>query len=145
MTQNAPKPPLDPRLLTFAREMRQNATAAEALLWELLRNRRLAGFKFRRQVPIGGYIVDFYCHEARLGVELDGTPHDDPESEDYDDGRSTALALSDGMRMIRFWNESVLNRPEIVLGRILGCLNDLTLQPPSPQPSPGGRGSSEET
>jgi very-short-patch-repair endonuclease len=53
------KPPLDPRLLAYAREMRQDATNAEALLWELLRNRRLAGYKFRRQVPVAGYIIDF--------------------------------------------------------------------------------------
>jgi very-short-patch-repair endonuclease len=138
MSANAPKPPLDPRLLMFARELRRNATSAEAFLWELLRNRRLGGFKFRRQVPIGGYVVDFYCHEARLGVELDGTGHDDPNCERYDEARSEALERSDGVTIIRFWNETVLNRPEIVLEKILGCLSDLTLGPPSPRPSPGG-------
>ena len=127
-----PKSPLDPRLLTFAREMRQHATNAEAMLWQLLRNRRLAGFKFRRQVPIGGYIVDFYCHEANLGVELDCAPHDDPDCQDYDDGRSNALEKSDGVRRVRFWNESGLNRPDVVLKVIYCYLNELTDQPPSP-------------
>jgi adenine-specific DNA-methyltransferase len=127
-----PNPPLDPRLLTFARDMRRDATDAEELLWQLLRNRRLAGFKFRRQVPISGYIVDFYCHESCLGVELDGQPHDDPERQDYDDRRSAALASSDGLRIVRFWNEVVLKHPEVLLEEILCYLNDSTLQAPSP-------------
>jgi very-short-patch-repair endonuclease len=126
------KPPLDPRLLTYAREMRQDATNAEDLLWQLLRNRRLAGYKFRRQVPVAGYIVDFYCHEALLGVEVDGEPHDDPERQDYDEARSHALESSDGIRMIRFWNETVLRSPEVVLERIFCDLSDSTHHAPSP-------------
>ena len=135
-----PKPPLDPRLLAFARSMRHDQTNAEARLWQLLRNRRLAGFKFRRQVPIGGYIVDFYCHEARLGVELDGGQHNDDAGRRYDEGRDAALAKS-GIRIVRFWDPDVLKHADVVLGHIYGLLTDLSLRPPSPQPSPGGRGS----
>ena len=127
-----PKPPLDPRLLTYAREMRHEQTDAESKLWHLLRNRRLAGFKFRRQVPIGGYIVDFYCHEAKLGVELDGGQHNEYLDKDYDDRRSQALAQSDGLRIVRFWNHTMLKDPDVVLESIYEYLNDLTLQPPSP-------------
>src|SRR5688572_29333712 len=63
----------------------------------------LQGFKFRRQVPIAGYIIDFYCHDAHLGVELDGGQHNDEEGKRYDDGRTAALGKI-GVRVIRFWN-----------------------------------------
>ena len=63
---------LPAELLERARALRREATDAERFLWSLLRNRQFLGLKFRRQHPLGGYIVDFYCHEARLGIELDG-------------------------------------------------------------------------
>ena len=63
---------LPTELLERARALRREATDAERLLWSLLRDRQFLGLKFRRQHPLGGYIVDFYCHEARLGIELDG-------------------------------------------------------------------------
>ncbi|MGE5599382.1 MAG: endonuclease domain-containing protein, partial [Bacteroidota bacterium] len=65
-----PKPPLPPQLLQRCRELRQSATDAEQLLWELIRNRQLLGAKFRRQHPVGPFILDFYCHEAKLAIEL---------------------------------------------------------------------------
>lgn len=126
------KPPLDPLLLAYAREMRHEGSDAERKLWHLLRDRRLMGFKFRRQVPIGGYVVDFYCHEAQLGVELDGGQHNDDEGIAYDDGRSKSLARSNGVRIIRYWNPDVLTNTDVVLEDIYRFLTDLTLQPPSP-------------
>jgi len=66
-------------LADFARELREKQTPAEALLWQLLRNRRLLGFKFRRQHQFGDYIADFYCHEARLIIECDGSVHNPHE------------------------------------------------------------------
>ena len=73
------KPPLPPALLARARELRQSGTDAERLVWQLVRNRQLDGWKFRRQHPIGRYILDFYCYEARLGIELDGGQHAEPD------------------------------------------------------------------
>jgi very-short-patch-repair endonuclease len=125
------KPPIDPKLLAFARAMRHEPTDAEAKLWQLLRNRRLAGFKFRRQIPIGGYVVDFYCHEANLGVELDGGQHNDDEGLKYDRGRTKALERS-GVRIVRFWNPDVFRYTDVVLEHIYEMLTDSTLQPPSP-------------
>src|SRR5581483_706239 len=71
-------------LLKLIREFRTNPTDAEAMLWECLRARRLNGFKFRRQHPNRRYVVDFYCHEARLIVEVDGDIHDVPDQQEYD-------------------------------------------------------------
>ena len=125
------KPPIDPRLLAHARSMRHDPTDAEAKLWQLLRNRRLAGFKFRRQIPVAGYIVDFYCHDACLGVELDGGQHNDDRGKAYDEGRTLALKRS-GVRIVRFWNPDVLKELDVVLEHIYQYLTDLSLQPPSP-------------
>jgi very-short-patch-repair endonuclease len=91
----------DPRLLEFAREMRKEPTPAERRMWRLLRNRRLAGFRFRRQHPVGRYIADFYCAVARLVIELDGDTHVGNEEAD----RVREEYLRDrGLRVIRFWN-----------------------------------------
>ena len=73
------KKPAARELLSRARQMRTDDTRAEKLAWVLLRDRRMFGLKFRRQVPIENYIVDFYCQELRLIVELDGLVHDDPQ------------------------------------------------------------------
>ncbi|MCH8831601.1 MAG: DUF559 domain-containing protein [Chloroflexi bacterium] len=67
-----------------ARRLRTNSTGAEVVLWAVLRNRKLEGAKFRRQHPLGRYIADFYCHEALLVVELDGSVHDDAPQAEYD-------------------------------------------------------------
>jgi very-short-patch-repair endonuclease len=96
---------IDPDILSYARENRRRQSPAEAKLWNLLRNRRLDGLKFRRQHPIGRFIVDFYCHEARLIVELDGRSHD--AQLDYDALR-TGWLQEQGYRVVRFTNEQVL-------------------------------------
>jgi very-short-patch-repair endonuclease len=126
-----PKPPFDRKLLAYAREMRHESTEAEAKLWWFLRNRKLAGFKFKRQVPIDGYIVDFYCHDALLVVELDGGQHNEEPGRRYDDGRTEALARK-GIRIIRFWNPDVLKSTVVVLENIYDYLTNLTRWPPSP-------------
>lgn len=89
-----------------ARLLRQHQTQTEALLWEHLRARRLAGFKFRRQYVIGQYIVDFACLEAKLIVELDGGHHADAEQIAYDAVRTEFLQALD-FRILRFWNREV--------------------------------------
>jgi very-short-patch-repair endonuclease len=114
-------------LTTFAKQLRSNSTDLERLLWSRLRANRLTGFKFRRQLPIGPYIVDFACCEARLIVELDGGQH--AETVLQDASRDDWLG-EQGFRVLRFWNNDVLENLDGVLMRILEHLS------PSPQPSP---------
>ncbi len=119
---------------SLARVMRRQATDAERLLWTHLRARRMAGYKFRRQVVIEPYIVDFLCLEARLIVEADGGQH--AQQEEYDHKRTLFLE-SIGYKVLRFWNHEILGDTDAVLERIRSSL----IEAPSPQPSPGGRGS----
>jgi len=120
------------RLTTFAKQLRSNSTDVERVLWRLLRAHRLADFKFRRQVPIGPYIADFVCFEHRLVVELDGGQHADALEQDA--GRDAWLG-DQGFRVLRFWNNEVLDNLDGVLTKILEELS------PSPQPlSHEGRG-----
>ncbi len=100
----------------FARKLRNEATDVGQHLWRYLRRAQLAGFKFRRQYPIAGYIVDFVCLPARLVLELDGGQHLDALS--YDIKRTRALE-SEGYRVLRFWNDDVLLRREAVLEEVL--------------------------
>ena len=138
---------------TWAREMRSGMTDAEALLWKLLRNRRLAGAKFRRQHPIGRYILDFYCVEQKLCIELDGGQHG--EAMAYDQLRGQWLQ-GQGIQILRFWNNQMLMETEGVLEMIYQALlvvstasaGALTTAPASaltPGPSPAcGRGEENE-
>jgi very-short-patch-repair endonuclease len=107
-----------------ARELRIASTEAERRLWEKLRNRQLAGFKFRRQRPIGRYIVDFVCIEARLIVELDGGQH----AESARDRLRDASLAAAGYRVLRIWNSEMMDHPESVLIRIAAALG-VTIDP----------------
>jgi very-short-patch-repair endonuclease len=98
-----------------------------------LRDRRLAGFKFRRQAPIGGYILDFYCHDAKLGIELDGGQHSEAERAQYDEGRTEALGKL-GIRILRFWDNDMLKYPDVVLEHIYDVLMQLHAGRPHPDP-----------
>ena len=120
---------------SLARSLRRNATDAELLLWRHLRARRLAGWKFRRQVVISPYIADFICLEARLIVEADGGQHMDNATPD---AKRTVFLESRGYRVIRFWNHEILGNIEGVLEQIQVYLKGV----PSPRPSPKGRGGS---
>ena len=115
---------------TWAREMRSGMTDAEALLWKLLRNRRLAGAKFRRQHPMGRYILDFYCVEQKLCIELDGGQHG--EAMAYDQLRDQWLQ-GQGIRILRFWNNQMLMETEGVLEMIYLAL--LAVAPATPAPA----------
>ena len=106
------------KLTKRARELRKNMTDAERLLWSKLRRKQL-GVKFRRQVPIGNYIVDFLCPAKKLIIELDGSQHIDSE---YDRKRDKFLE-SKGYTILRFWDNEVLKETEAVLQRILYELN----------------------
>ncbi len=84
--------------------MRSDATKAENILWQAVRNRQLEGLKFKRQVPLGGYILDFVCFEARLIVEVDGGQHSESKRDLERDG----YFESQGFRTLRFWNDEVV-------------------------------------
>lgn len=101
------------------RNLRRNATNAEMKIWFAVRDRRLAGFKFVRQEAIGPYISDFVCREARLIIELDGGQHNESER----DQRRDLFLISDGSRVLRFWNNDVLTNMHGVLQTILASLN----------------------
>ena len=105
---------LDPQLLEFAKIMRQNATDAEHLMWQLLRAKRFMNLKFRRQHVIAPYIVDFYCHELGLVIELDGSQHGMDDAIEYDAERTKFLEAL-GLTVVRYWNDDVLSRTEVVL------------------------------
>ncbi|MDD5390362.1 MAG: HsdR family type I site-specific deoxyribonuclease [Gallionellaceae bacterium] len=126
--------PLPDDLKAFARQLRQGQTDAEQLIWRLLRDRRLRGMKFRRQHPVAPFVLDFYCHEARLAVELDGGQH--VERTARDDER-TAFLSRQGIRVLRFWNNDVLQNTEAVLEAVWRALEKL---PSSPALLPGGEG-----
>jgi len=102
-----------------ARSLRRGSTEAETQLWRFIRNRQLSGWKFRRQVPIDRFVVDFLCREAKLIIELDGSQH--AEKTDGDLARTDLLERY-GYRVIRYWNSDVLSRTEDVLEDILAHL-----------------------
>jgi very-short-patch-repair endonuclease len=102
----------------MARELRKRATPPEQLLWELLRNRRLSGLKFRRQHPLGGFVADFYCAAAQLIIELDGAVHQEPTQQERDRVRQQVLQMY-GIACLRFTNREVFQHTEQVLQRIL--------------------------
>ncbi|MCI0630358.1 MAG: glycogen debranching enzyme N-terminal domain-containing protein [Phycisphaerales bacterium] len=143
---------LDEDLLAFARDLRKQQTDAEQLMWGLLRDRRLLGMKFRRQHPIASYVLDFYCHEARLAVELDGGQHREEANRRKDEARTRFLE-GRGIRVLRYWDHEVLQETEAVLEAIVSALAPLSPRQQedyaqrdreqdalTPDPSPGGRG-----
>jgi adenine-specific DNA-methyltransferase len=118
----------------WAREMRSRITDAEALLWMLLRDRRIAGAKFRRQHPVERYILDYYCVEKKLAIELDGGQHG--EAVDYDQQRDNWLSLR-GIRVLRFWNNQMLTETEAVMEVIYQAVVDDVPETPLPQAGEG--------
>jgi len=107
-----------------ARNLRVNQTEAEGRLWGVLRDRRLGGWKWKRQVPRGSYIVDFYCAEARVIVELDGSQHYDPSALAYDE-RRTIILQSGGARVIRIPNDEIfLNLDGVCHTILIACGGD---------------------
>ena len=106
------------RLSPLARQLRQQSTDAESSLWQCLRNRKVLGFKFRRQHQFGEYVVDFYCSEAKLVVECDGEIHLRNESWHHYRVRD-AYMHSQGLTVLRFTNEQVFQKTSVVLSTIV--------------------------
>ena len=117
----------------MARKLRRDATEAEKALWRLPRNRSLGGVKFRRQAPIGRYVADFACLERRLIVEADGGQH----AASRTDSARTIWLESQGFRVLRFWNDDILDNPEGVVTAIVEAL-DATRPAPLTRPPSGG-------
>jgi len=132
-----PKPPLPSQSLSHARKLRTAQTDAEAALWFHLRGGRLRGLKFRRQHAIPPYVVDFYCESLKLIIELDGSQH----TTESDRARSSELERQ-RLRVIRFWNNAVLQDIEAVLTAILFAARSPTL---TPTPLPMGEGLKQAT
>ena len=116
-----------PILYEYAKQMRKDSTKAEEILWLRLKNRQLAGLKFRRQHPIDKFIADFYCHEKKLVIELDGNIHNNSEQTDLDNGRTETLNEF-GIPVLRFRNEEVINNIEAIISqmqnKLLSCTED---------------------
>ncbi|HEX2078510.1 MAG TPA: endonuclease domain-containing protein [Longimicrobium sp.] len=105
------------RILEASRRLRSEMTPAETALWKALRQEGIPGMRFRRQHAIGRFILDFYCPQYRLAVELDGSVHDGSNQREYDAARSEALEQL-GIRVLRFRNEEVMQNLPSVLDRI---------------------------
>ncbi len=110
-----------PRILTNARTLRRTETAAEIRLWEQLRNRRLCGHKFVRQLSIGHFIADFACRDRKLIVEVDGATHGEAGEIAYD-ARRTAILESQSWRIVRVTNEAVYKELNAVCDHIVWAL-----------------------
>jgi methionyl-tRNA synthetase len=136
-------------LIEFARKLRTQQTNAEQLLWTLLRDRRIRDAKFRRQHPVEAsgkrFVLDFYCHEAKLSIELDGGQHQEREIQDTE---RTRVLEQQGIAVLRFWNNDVLKETQTVLETIWNALEEhapMTQLPSPPAPLPQGEGGNIET
>lgn len=115
---------IDPVLLEFAKNMRHTATDAENLMWQILRAKRFMNLKFHRQHVIKLYIVDFYCHEIGLVIELDGSQHGTNDAIEYDAERTKFLEAL-GLTVVRYWNYDVLGRTDVVLEDLWSMCSEL--------------------
>jgi adenine-specific DNA-methyltransferase len=119
-----------PKLIRIARVLRKHDTWAEKLLWRWLRNRRFSNYKFRRQHPMGPHVLDFFCEEAQLNIELDGSQHGFPEQKHADVQRDAWLE-SRGIKVLRFWNSRLRREAQPIRDTIWW-----TLQQRAPHPLP---------
>ena len=128
-------------IIVLAREFRKNPTQPEEFLWECLRDRRLNGFKFRRQHPIGRYIADFFCGDAGLVVELDGAPHTEADRVVYDRIRDEEMTLR-GLSVLRIKNKKLIEDPigaiELIAESLANLLHEVSPHPQPPLPEGEG-------
>ncbi len=119
------------KLINLARTLRKKQTPSEEIMWGILRDKRFAGLKFRRQHPLHGYILDFYCHEKKLAIEIDGGGHNTEEKQKKDKHRDEVL-LGKGIKTLRFWSNDVTGNIEGVVDKIYDIIS-----PPQPSPQRG--------
>lgn len=113
----------DPKHKRLRQSLRNEATVPEQVLWQRLRKKQLGGYKFIRQYGIGRYIVDFYCPQKRLVIELDGGQHAEDEGLLYDEERTIFLGQNYNVRVLRFWNSEVMNDLDVVCDEIWATLD----------------------
>jgi len=113
-----------------ARQLRQQERWAEKLMWRWLRDRRFSRYKFRRQHPVGDYVLDFFCEEAELNIELDGSQHGRPDQQEHDERREQFLK-SRGIKTLRFWNSRLRRDAQNIRDTIF---NELQARAPHPLP-----------
>lgn len=114
------------QLKPLRRELRKRQTDAEKVIWNLVRNKQILGFKFFRQYSVGNYILDFFCTEARLAIEIDGGQHAEPLNQIVDNERTEYLR-EQNITVIRFWNNEVLQNTEGVYETIYKTLSRIKL------------------
>jgi len=124
--------PYNPNLKALARELRNNSTLSEVLLWQYLRKKQILGYDFDRQKPIDNYIVDFFCNELMLAIEIDGISHENKNEED--DIRQTRLE-SIGVRFLRFYDSDVKGNMQ---GVVTAIEEWIRVNEPTPHPSQEG-------
>ena len=134
-----------PRRVHTARSLRRHDTWAERLLWKWLRDRRFAAYKFRRQHPLGPYILDFFCLEASLNIELDGSQHGHREERQQDTQRDAYLQAQ-GIQVLRYWNSQLRREKQMVRDTIWRALHERVPHPvPEYQVSPRPTSASHPT
>ena len=106
-----------PNIFEKAKALRNNMTAGEQKLWDELKVNKIKGYRFKAQHPISKYIADFYCHKAKLVIEIDGNIHDNEDIKERDEGRTFEIE-NFGLKVIRFTNNHVLNNIEEVINEI---------------------------
>ena len=121
--KHTPYPHNDTSQKLLRQTLRNNATSPEAILWRALKGKQLDGLKFRRQFGVGPYVLDFYCPEIRLGIELDGGVHKTSYTHEYDEMRTRFMA-ENGIRVMRFDNEVVYNNIEGIIEAIKNACSD---------------------
>lgn len=117
-----------PTLKPYRKQLRNQATRAEQALWDKLKGKQFHQLKFTRQYSVGNFILDFYCYDTRLGIELDGGQHTQVEARNYDEQRTDYLKERN-IKILRFWNHEVLQSMDTVLRKIKQELG-ITPQPP---------------
>lgn len=121
-----------------SRDLRKNMTPQERKLWYIIKNRQFFGYRFRRQFPLGQYIVDFMCREKKIIIEIDGGQHNEIKNIQYDNKRTEYL-ISEGYKVIRFWNNDIDKN----MGGVYNKLKEVfeigeNITPPQPSPSREG-------
>jgi very-short-patch-repair endonuclease len=115
----------NPATMRAAARLRKNLTLAEYLLWKKLSDKEIFNVKFRKQHPVNIFIVDFYCHECKLVIEVDGEYHNDEYQCEYDCGRTSDLN-NFGLKVIRFTNFEIINEIDQVINKILSAISEAT-------------------